>query len=256
MTNNIINMNTNSMRNAKYIAARITRPTLLSEIDPTVMGIMGTGDGLVSDVIFDVNTFEYEDGRANGDIVGMIINQGDEMSPDYCIDVRNVDKRRYPPYEANNLECEVTNHGGFLISDIASEVTLDRAVELWTDKGVKFDNIQSIKIKPFSGILNNTEFYKNILTELPHINSHIKVIEGGSLTGELDGKFDISKESDSLIKIAYYDVDGSDMTKLTDLEHLSEDFEKLHEAFCNKIDEQEVILSTDDLPNVDNNMTR
>lgn len=251
----MIDTNNTSMRNAKYIAARITRPTLLSEIDSTVMGIIGTEDGLVSDVIFDINTFEYEDGCANGDIVGMIINRGNEVSPAYCIDVRNVDKRRYPPYEANNLECEVTNHGGFLIYDIAAEVTLDRAVELWADKGVKFDNISSIKIQPFSGILNNTGFYKNILTELPHINQHITSIEGGILSGELDGKFDISKESDGIVKIAYYGVDGSDMTKLTDLEHLSEDFENLHEAFCNKIEEQEVILNTDDLPNVGNNMT-
>lgn len=252
MTTDIINTNTDSARNANYIAAKMTRPTLLSEIDPTVMGIIGTEDGLVSDVIFDINTFKYEGGRANGDIVGMIINRGDEMSPDYCIDVRNVDKRRYPPYEANNLECEVTNHGGFLILDIAAEVTIDRAVKLWADKGVKFDNIQSIDIKPFSGILNNAEFYKNILTELPHINSHIKVIEGGSLVGELDGEFNISKESDDLIKIAYYD-DDSDMTKLTDLEHLSEDFEKLHDVFRGKIESQEVILSADDLLNVNNN---
>lgn len=240
------------MRNAKYIAARITRPILLSEIDPTVMNIIGTEDGLVSDVIFDINTFEYENGRANGDIVGMIINRGDEMCPNYRIDVRNVDKRRYPPYEANNLECEVTNHGGFLISDIAAEVTLDRAVELWADKGVKFDNIHEIEIKPFSGILGNAEFYKNILTELPHINSHIKVIEGGSLAGELDGKFDISKESDGLIKIAYYN-DDLDMAKLTDLEHLSEDFEKLHEDFQDKIKEQEITLNLGDFPNTDGN---
>ena len=252
MTNNIINTNTDSARNANYIAARITRPTLLSEIDPTVMGIIGAKDGLVSDVIFDVNTFEYEDGRANGDIVGMIINQGDEMSPDYCIDVRNVDKRRYPPYEANNLECEVTNHGGFLIFDIAAEVAIDRAVELWGDKGIKFDNIQSIDIKPFSGILNSTEFYKNVLTKLPHINPHINTIEGGSLVGELDGKFNISKESGGLIKIAYYD-DESDVTKLTDLEHLSEDFNKLHEDFRGKIESREVIISMDDLPNANDN---
>jgi hypothetical protein len=216
------------------------------------MGIIGAKDGLVSDVIFDVNTFEYEDGRANGDIVGMIINQGDEISPDYCIDVRNVDKRRYPPYEANNLECEVTNHGGFLIFDIAAEVVLDRAVELWGDKGIKFDNIQSIDIKPFSGILNSTEFYKNVLTKLPHINPHINTIEGGSLVGELDGKFNISKESGSLIKIAYYD-DESDVTKLTDLEHLSEDFNKLHEDFRGKIESREVIISMDDLPNANDN---
>ena len=252
MTNNIINTNTDSARNANYIAARITRPTLLSEIDPTVMGIIGAKDGLVSDVIFDVNTFEYEDGRANGDIVGMIINQGDEMSPDYCIDVRNVDKRRYPPYEANNLECEVTNHGGFLIFDIAAEVVLDRAVELWGDKGIKFDNIQSIDIKPFSGILNSTEFYKNVLTKLPHSNPHINTIEGGSLVGELDGKFNISKESGGLIKIAYYD-DESDVTKLTDLEHLSEDFNKLHEDFRGTIESQEVIISMDDLQNANDN---
>ena len=133
MTNNIINTNTDSARNANYIAARITRPTLLSEIDPTVMGIIGAKDGIVSDVIFDVNTFEYEDGRANGDIVGMIINQGDEMSPDYCIDVRK------------------------------------------------------------------------------------------------------------------------DVTKLTDLEHLSEDFNKLHEDFRGKIESQEVIISMDDLPNANDN---
>lgn len=149
----------------------------------------------------------------------------------------------------------MTNHGGFLIYDIAAEVTLDRAAELWTDNGVKFDNIQSIDIKPFSGILNNTGFYKNILTELPHINRHITSIEGGILSGELDGKFDISKESDDIVKIAYYDADGSDMTKLTDLEHLSEDFETLREVFRNKIEEQEVIISVDDLPTAENDMT-
>lgn len=250
-----IDTNNDSARNANYVAARLTRPALLSEIDPTTMGVIGTSDGLVSDLIFDVNTFEYEDGHANGDIVGMIINRGDKTTPDYWVDIRNVDKRRYPPYKANNLECEVTNHGGFLISDIAAEVVIDRAIELWADNGVKFDNISSIKIRPFSGILDNTGFYKNILTELPYINRHINYLEGGILAGELDGKFDISKESDGLIKIAYYNVDGSDMTKLTDLEHLSEDFNNLHEAFLNKIEEPEVILSTDDLPIVDNDMT-
>lgn len=134
-------------------------------------------------------------------------------------------------------------------------MAIDRAIELWADNGVKFDNISSIQIQPFSGILNNTGFYKNVLAELPHINQHINRIEGGILAGELDGKFDISKESDGLIKIAYYNVDGSDMTKLTDLEHLSEDFNNLHEAFLSKIEEPEVILSTDDLPTVDNDMT-
>ena len=243
------------MEKSNYIAARITRPTLLSEIDPTVMGIMRMKDGLVSDVIFDINTFKYENGCANGDIVGLLINQGDEVTPKYCMDVRTSNRSRYIPYKAHNLECEVTNHTGFLIYDIADKVIIANAMELWANNGVEFDNIQSIDIKPFSGILNNTEFYKNVLTELPHINPHINVIEGGSLSGELDGKFDISKESDDLIKIAYYNADGSDMTKLTDLEHLSEDFEKLHEASCNKIEEQEVILSADDLPNVDNNMT-
>ena len=254
-THNMIDMNNDLARNANYVAARITRPTLLSEIDPIVMRIMRMEDGLVSDVIFDINTFKYEDGRANGDIVGVIINHGDETTPDYCIDVRTANRERYIPYEANNLECEMTNHGGFLIFDIATEVAIDRAIELWADNGVKFDNISSIKIQPFSGILNNTGFYKNVLTELPHINQYINHIEGGILAGELDGKFDISKESDGLIKIAYYNADGSDMTKLTDLEHLSEDFENLHNLFLGKIEESEVILSTDDLPNVDNQMT-
>lgn len=254
-TNNMIDTNNASMRNANYVAAKITKPTLLSEIDPIVMGIMEMEDGLVSDVIFDAKTFQYEDGRANGDIVGVIINRGDETTPDYCIDVRTYNRQRYIPYEANNLECEMTNHGGFLIFDIAAEVAIDRAIELWADNGVKFDNISSIKIQPFSGILNNTGFYKNILTELPHINQHINHIEGGSLVGELDGKFNISKESDGLIKIAYYN-DDSDMTKLTDLEHLSEDFEKLHEDFRSKIKEQEIILNLGDFPNTnDNEMT-
>lgn len=249
----MIDTNNDSMRNANYVAARITKPTLLSEIDPIVMRIMRADDGLVSDVIFDINTFQYEDGRANGDIVGVIINRGDETNPDYCIDVRTYNRQRYIPYEANNLECEMTNHGGFLIFDIAAEVAIDRAIDLWADNGVKFDNISSIKIQPFSGILNNTGFYKNILTELPHINQHINHIEGGILSGELDGKFDISKESDGLIKIAYYDVDGSDMTKLTDLEHLSEDFEKLHDDFRGKIKEQEITLNLGDFPNTNGN---
>ena len=251
----MINTNDDSLRNVNYVAARITKPTLLSEIDPIVMRIMRMEDGLVSDVIFNAKTFQYEDGRANGDIVGVIINQGDETAPDYCIDVRTANWQRYVPYKAHNLECEMTNHGGFLIFDITAEVAIDRAIELWADNGVKFDNISSIEIKPFSGILNNTGFYKNVLTELPHINQHITSIEGGILSGELDGKFDISKESDGMVKIAYYDVDGSDMTKLTDLEHLSEDFENLHEMFLNKIEDREIILSTDDLPTAGNDMT-
>lgn len=68
----------------------------------------------------------------------------------------------------------------------------------------------------------------------------------------MDGKFNISKESGGLIKIAYYD-DESDVTKLTDLEHLSEDFNKLHEDFRGKIESQEVIISMDDLPNANDN---
>lgn len=212
-------------------------------------------DGLVSDVIFDAKTFQYKDGHANGNIVGVLVNQGDETTPKYCMDVRNSNEYRYPPYKVHNFECEVTNHTGFMIYDVADKIIIDRAMELWADNGFKFDNISSIKIQPFSGILNNTGFYKNILTELPHINQHITSIEGGILSGELDGKFDISKESDGIVKIAYYDVDGSDMTKLTDLEHLSEDFENLHEMFLNKIEDREIILSTDDLPTAGNDMT-
>ena len=109
----MVDVNNNPLRNSNYVAARITKPTLLSEIDPIVMHIMRAEDGLVSDVIFDINTFQYEDGRANGDIVGVIVNRGDETAPDYCIDVRTANRQRYIPYEANNLECEMTNHGGF-----------------------------------------------------------------------------------------------------------------------------------------------
>lgn len=72
----MIDTNDDFLRNVNYVAARITKPTLLSEIDPIVMRIMRMEDGLVSDVIFNAKTFQYEDGRANGDIVGVIINQG------------------------------------------------------------------------------------------------------------------------------------------------------------------------------------
>ena len=68
----------------------------------------------------------------------------------------------------------------------------------------------------------------------------------------MDGKFNISKESDGLIKIAYYN-DDLDMTKLTDLGHLSEDFEKLHEDFQDKIKEQEITLNLGDFPNTNGN---
>ena len=43
------------------------------------------------------------------------------------------------------------------------------------------------------------------------------------------------------------------MTKLIDLGHLSEDFEKLHEDFQDKIKEQEITLNLGDFPNTNGN---
>lgn len=107
---------------------------------------------------------------------------------------------------------------------------------LLSDNGIEFDTLPYIELMDYDGIVNSMGFYKTVLTELPEIKDRITSIEDGSLAGDLDGMFNISETSEGLIRISYSEavdeVNGESellkKIKITDSEHLAEDFEALN----------------------------
>lgn len=107
---------------------------------------------------------------------------------------------------------------------------------LLSSNGIEFDNLPYIELMDYDDIVNSMGFYKAVLTELPQIKDGITLIEDGSLSGTFEGMFNISETPEGLIRVSYSEavdaVDGESellkKIKITDSEHLAEDFEALN----------------------------
>ena len=107
---------------------------------------------------------------------------------------------------------------------------------LLSDNGIEFDNLPYIELMDYNDIVNSMGFYKTVLEKLPHIKDGITLIEDGALSGAFDGMFNISETPEGLIRVSYSEavdsVDGESellkKIKITDSEHLAEDFEALN----------------------------
>ena len=107
---------------------------------------------------------------------------------------------------------------------------------LLSDNGIEFDNVPYIELMDYDDIVNSMGFYKDVLEKLPQIKDGITLIEDGALSGAFEGMFNISETPEGLIRVAYSEavdaVDGESellkKIKITDSEHLAEDFEALN----------------------------
>lgn len=75
----------------KYVAARLPEPTLLSNID---RGVTEDEDMEISEVVFKLDTYQKENGRVSGEIVGVRSNLGLEI----------IDPEETGTYKATDLE--------------------------------------------------------------------------------------------------------------------------------------------------------
>lgn len=75
----------------KYVAARLPEPTLLSNVDH---GVTEDEDMEISEVVFKLDTYQKENGRVSGEIVGVRSNLGLEI----------IDPEETGAYKATDLE--------------------------------------------------------------------------------------------------------------------------------------------------------